>query len=1039
MKRIGLFAVAALAAHVVLAGVVREGSLVLSADPLRPAAGERLTVPGFDGTSYSVVLGERHVSRSGIVTFSARTADSAVANVSVTATRTGSVARRTDPRTGRVLSTSVNGREVRLRETTKAKGGRCGADRKPARVDGRKRASVRLTGDPLVDGAAYLRRGEMVTNVIDVLIAVDASAADWIRTKSDFAGQDEAVRAFAADAIERCNATYANTGLDAFFTFNLADAVEIAADCSKVRDAEGYVDSEKLLFDMFGRKGDLKSDWVRILDRREEVCADIVSLLVSCGEDEPEGTVGIGMRLDDDSIVDTAYAASSGNVCLIESVATTETLAHEIGHNMGAGHAEMADKDGSGPQLYGYSTGYYFNVTNAAGQVFMHAATVMAYDSDGREEDLDLGERWGEAPEYADDATRWNLGLFTETAFFSSSVHTYRYVSDGEIVDTGIPLGDELHDNTRLLSKTYPIVANYRPRNPTPELVQKGETFVLDGGRTIEPIELTVQSVSDARLVLSGLPAGLKFDSKTWRITGTPTKVGSYTVKASLTNVTVTRAVEQTFTIVVRDFDLAVRATEGGTVKGAGRYLAGKKASLSAKASAGNVFAGWYADASLETPLAGGTDYRTASLPLVMTNRDVTVWARFEPVEKDAASLTLLLQDAYTAAKDGSFDLVVPVASLSLPKLSVKGLPAGLKFDAKGNRITGVAKKPGVYTVTVSATNLSVKKAVSAAFSLTVPNVESALLPGLRYETDAYPVSAGVALPEALIDLTALEGYTVTAMSGLPAGLKFNAKTGVLSGVPTKAGSFTVTITAKNGRQTVTATVTVSVEALPAWASGTFEGCAWVDDAVGGQVSLTVSANGKMSGKLLRDGQTWTLAAASFSSVDRGEMPEESLYYAALVGKCGKQAFTNDVTVGAQAVEPVQGVRGGLAEFTVDLPDSLSVQAWQNRWKLEPFKTMAKDFASRTLDLGNGVVLKTTAAGGVTAAGAFVVGKDARDRDIVHKATCSTVLIPLSDGLYRAFLYFPPKPGKFDGASFVVTLAWDGEAKAWSGEVNGTL
>ena len=551
------------------------------------------------------------------------------------------------------------------------------------------------------------------------------------------------------------------------------------------------------------------------------------------------------------------------------------------------------------------------------------------------------------------------------------------------------------------------------------------KVFVITVGETPTPgfaEELTVGE-SCARACsaksVAGLPTGLKFDAKAGRISGTCTKSGVFTVKYTSESGVESRLV------LVRDpgsCHVAVTArTAGGTVTGTGVYAIGATAKMSAKADKGYVFAGWYADAELTVPLSGSADFRTASFSRTVRGEGDEAYARFVSVAEDQARLSVETDAAYETAKDGSFDLTIPVESLSVPKLSVKGLPAGLKFDAKTNRITGTTRKPGVYTVTVSATNQSVKKAVLKAFVLTVPNIESAVLPGLKYGTDAYPISAGVTVSAGLIDLTATDGYVVTAMSGLPAGLKFDAKTGLLSGVPTKAGSFTVTITARQGTLTTTATVTLSVSALPTWAYGTFDGHILDGDEVDGLATLTVTAAGKVSGKLICGGRTWTLTAPALTAYVEGATPEQDVYLAELVGKSGKQAFTNELVFCAESADLIAGVRRGRLEMAATERCDVVFETWQNLWKTEPFKTLAKDFANRTVDL-DGVSLKTSATGTVTAAGLF--GS--------VKSTCSSVLVPLGDDVYQVSLAFAPVAGKFEGAAGIVRLTWDPDAQNWS-------
>ena len=135
---------------------------------------------------------------------------------------------------------------------------------------------------------------------------------------------------------------------------------------------------------------------------------------------------------------------------------------------------------------------------------------------------------------------------------------------------------------------------------------------------------------------------------------------------------------------------------------------------------------------------------------------------------------------------------------------------------------------------------------------------------------------------------------------------------------------------------------------------------------------------------------------------------------ATVIGKSGKLAFTNEVTVSASALgDSVRGIATGEG-----------LKAWQNLWKTEPWKTVAKPFANKTLVLSgvadglpteqDSISLKFAATGAVTAKyGTY---------------SCSSVLIPQGENEngYTVYLYFPPKAGKFEGYTAEVPLVWDG-------------
>lgn len=385
---------------------------------------------------------------------------------------------------------------------------------------------------------------------------------------------------------------------------------------------------------------------------------------------------------------------------------------------------------------------------------------------------------------------------------------------------------------------------------------------------------------------------------------------------------------------------------------------------------------------------------------------------------------------------------------------AASGLPTGIKFTAKdivsrgdvtteAHHFYGTPTKAGTYAVTLTHEDKSktqflwtITPAEAPAFELKL--TATAVDPATAKAT----IRQGVAYDWA-IDATA--GATVTA-SGLPTGLKL-VKTAVkdgkktvgytysVAGVPTKAGEFFVTFTTKlNGVSTVT-TAAFTVQDLPAWAQGTFNGGADKSFATGGQATLTVSNAGKLSGKWMAQGTNWTLSAASYDRYDS----ESGSYVALMIGKAGSGknavAFTNELFVSEADAEYL----GGVATNALFI-------AYQNVWETEPWKTIGKKFTKGgTVLLHPGVVgtndtitLKFAASGAVTVAGKFEKSVDARGNVSYYSVSASAVLCPQGDpdesdafdGV--VFVYFPPKAKTPlpDGYSACVWVHWDGSAFA---------
>ena len=104
---------------------------------------------------------------------------------------------------------------------------------------------------------------------------------------------------------------------------------------------------------------------------------------------------------------------------------------------------------------------------------------------------------------------------------------------------------------------------------------------------------------------------------------------------------------------------------------------------------------------------------------------------------------------------------------------------------------------------------------------------------------------------------------TVTA-KGLPNGLSIDKTTGKITGVPTKLGSYTATVTVKDAAgNKISQKVKFNV-VMPDWAKGTFNGFAYIDGD-GAQPSLlqfTVGSTGAISGKVAYRGKSYSFTSS---------------------------------------------------------------------------------------------------------------------------------------------------------------------------------
>ena len=420
----------------------------------------------------------------------------------------------------------------------------------------------------------------------------------------------------------------------------------------------------------------------------------------------------------------------------------------------------------------------------------------------------------------------------------------------------------------------------------------------------------------------------------------------------------------------------------------------------------------------------GAVDVRTSNLGALKAGGPTTDEIEVLPYAESASSKG---GEAYAGA--------VVLNDLAYPaKFAAKGLPAGLKIDAATGAITGTPTKPGRYTATITVTSgVNSKKKVETVVVFDIGNYTDAAIP-VADLYGAYRVGVMVYEP--------IDSVAGCAVSGLPSGLKFATKetkdaafgivsAGTIYGVPTKAGEYTVYFKKSekvNGKSVNhQASATFKVDALPAWAQGTFNGAVfggvgWDGTPAGLVQNLSVGVNGKMSGKLVdADGLTWTLSANAYDAYDAAT----ETYIATVVGKSGKLSVTNAMSVVAETVENPNGndhVRG------VATGDDWGAK--QDCWKQEPWKTLAKAFAKAPqVTTTDGVSIKFAATGTIAAKGVFTTGFDAKTgKPIVYSGSCSSVLIPEGDSQYVAFVYFPPVAKKFGGYAAAIRLVWNGSS-----------
>lgn len=344
-----------------------------------------------------------------------------------------------------------------------------------------------------------LASADQSSTFVDILVAYDAKAAIW--AKSNGGGLNN----FAQTAVAKMNTALANNGLDSRFRFRLVGTIEVSVFKTDVNDALYAIENDE-------------PGWSAIKTKRNEVYADIVTTMIDTGS--AHGTLGVGWALSDGSPV-AYFSESAYNVCAIRSVAQSHTMTHEVGHNMGAGHATAVNENeiSPGPQYKSYSAGYYFKVNSKK----YH--TIMAYNFDG------FGNSYTEAP------------------LFSSPNSTWK----------GVIAGDAMHDNARTIKETYAEVAKWREKVvvPSPSSIAiSGSSSVTSGSNATYTCKATMSNGTIKTVIPTwSISSGSSYASiiaSGKLMANTVTSSQTVTIKASYTEGGVTKTATKFVTIVPR-------------------------------------------------------------------------------------------------------------------------------------------------------------------------------------------------------------------------------------------------------------------------------------------------------------------------------------------------------------------------------------------------------------------------------------------------------------------------------------------------------
>ena len=422
---------------------------------------------------------------------------------------------------------------------------------------------------------------------------------------------------------------------------------------------------------------------------------------------------------------------------------------------------------------------------------------------------------------------------------------------------------------------------------------------IPDNTKTVKALDelpsIKLQADGALLTITSGeLPPGINYDAATKTVSGTPTKVGTYTATFTATSPTIsgnsTASATLTINVTSRDLSVGVENKEqektvltaidnvvltpsdskarldvdtsqlppGVTYDSATRTISGSPSKV------GEYLIPYKATfpEMAESPVDGGhikINVRPLPVSINVTEKEQTI------------RLGETIKNMVVSHSEHS-DLGARYLSVDLPETDLDSYlesTAGLHYDSANRTISGTPTKPGVYKVRLKATlDSETLGKGSAEEIITVTVVDDPI--SLDIKNDRQMIALGKTSLRP-ITFTVPDGVTLTVdTTKLPNGVTYDESAKTISGTPTVAGAFDIPVTVTNaGGKSLTKDITIDVVDLtPATPTVTVaennDGTHTITiSQPGGQPVSTVIKNGK-------DGETPKV------KVDRDETKKET-------------------------------------------------------------------------------------------------------------------------------------------------------------------
>jgi uncharacterized protein YhjY with autotransporter beta-barrel domain len=401
---------------------------------------------------------------------------------------------------------------------------------------------------------------------------------------------------------------------------------------------------------------------------------------------------------------------------------------------------------------------------------------------------------------------------YAQTIAATGGNGTYTY----SLVSGALPTGLALNTNTGALSGTPTVTGSYSfdvsAQDTAGNTGARSYTLALAAPPvplTLGPATLPAPTYGQAyaqslagnggsgtytyAISAGALPDGLALDGTTGAITGTPTRVATFTFTGRVDDgaQTATRA----YTLAVAPIGLAVMpATLPAGTAGA-PYAATVSASSGTGSYTYAVTAGTLPAGLSLNPATGaitGTPNSTAAASFTITATDSAGNVGHRPYTfASAATLTLAPGSLPSGTYGTAYAQSLTAAGGSghyAYSITGGALPSGLTLDATTGAIGGTPDRVGTYAFTGTVSDGA--QTVSTAYSVAIAGIALSIAPASL--PDAI---AGTPYSQALSVTPASQPLTYAISGGaLPAGLALDPATGRITGTPTGTGTATFTV-----------------------------------------------------------------------------------------------------------------------------------------------------------------------------------------------------------------------------------------------------